>query len=143
MSYCQIRGSVPRRSSDSRKKCHRSKQFCVVFWEQQGLQTFGHRIQITRPTTSQPAFDRHFAQLVEEYGSVHAINLLGSKENEASLTSAYDRHLKIARGAIGEELYITHFDFHNAVRVGGHDSVIRDLRFLYPSISNSLLSTSY
>jgi hypothetical protein len=66
--------------------------------------------------------------LAEEYGSIHAINLLGTKENEASLTNAYGRHLQIARGAFGDDLYITHFDFHNAVKIGGHDSVFRDLR---------------
>ena len=92
------------------------------------MQTFGQRIQITRPHASQPAFDRHFAQLMEEYGAIHAINLLGSKENEASPTNAYDRHLQIARGAIGDDLSITHYDFHNAVRIGGHESVIKDLR---------------
>lgn len=99
-----------------------------VFWEQQGLQTFGQRIQITRPHASQPAFERHLFQLMEEYGSIHAINLLGQKENEALLTNAYARHLQLARTALGDELAITHFDFHNAVRVGGHDSVIRELR---------------
>ncbi|KAF9464340.1 inositol polyphosphate phosphatase [Collybia nuda] len=112
VSYVQIRGSVP------------------LFWEQQGLQTFGQRIQITRPQASQPAFERHFAQLMEEYGATHAINLLGTKENETSLTTAYDRHLQIARSAVGEDLSVTHFDFHNAVRIGGHDNVIRDLRRL-------------
>jgi hypothetical protein len=101
-----------------------------VFWEQQGLQTFGQRIQITRPHASQPAFERHLFNLMEEYGSIHAINLLGQKENEASLTNAYARHLQIARAALGDELGITHFDFHNAVRIGGHDSVIRDIRFV-------------
>ncbi|KAF8165492.1 inositol polyphosphate phosphatase [Crassisporium funariophilum] len=110
VSYTQVRGSVP------------------LFWEQQGLQTFGQRIQITRPQASQPAFERHLFHLMEEYGSVHAINLLGQKENEASLTNAYARHLQIARAALGDVLGITHFDFHNAVRVGGHDSVIRELR---------------
>jgi synaptojanin len=99
-----------------------------VFWEQQGLQTFGQRIQITRPQASQPAFERHFTQLTEEYGAVHAINLLGTKENEMILTSAYERHLQIARSVVGDNLEITHFDFHNAVRIGGHDSVIRELR---------------
>ncbi|TFK43681.1 phosphatidylinositol phosphate phosphatase [Crucibulum laeve] len=110
VSYVQVRGSVP------------------LFWEQQGLQTFGQRIQITRPHASQPAFERHFMQVMEEYGSVHAINLLGTKENEAILTNAYARHLQIAHNALGDDLGITHFDFHNAVRIGGHDSVIRDLR---------------
>ncbi|CAK5262838.1 unnamed protein product [Mycena citricolor] len=110
VSYVQVRGSVP------------------LFWEQQGLQTFGHKIQITRPTTSQPAFDRHFSQLVDDYGSVHAINLLGTKENEASLTNAYARHVQIAREGLGDSINISHFDFHNHVRVGGHDSVSRELR---------------
>jgi hypothetical protein len=100
-----------------------------VFWEQQGLQTFGQRIQITRPQASQPAFERHFAQLMEEYGSVHAINLLGSKENEASLTQAFSQHLQVAKGVLGDDLGITNFDFHNAVRTVGHDNVFRELRF--------------
>ena len=76
-----------------------------VFWEQQGLQTFGQRIQITRPQASQPAFERHFTHLTEEYGAVHAVNLLGSKENEAILTSAYVRHLQIASVMLGEDAY--------------------------------------
>lgn len=112
----------------------------VVFWEQQGLQTFGQRIQITRPHASQPAFERHFAQLMEEYGSIHAINLLGVKENEALLTGAYDRHLQIAQGAIGEEVSITHYDFHDAVRLGGHDNVIRELRYRRLDILETLTS---
>lgn len=99
-----------------------------VFWEQQGLQTFGQRIQITRPHASQPAFERHFAQIMEEYGAIHAINLLGTKENEATLTNAYARHLHLAREALGDDLGITHFDFHNSVRINGHDGVIRELR---------------
>ncbi|KAH6915044.1 phosphatidylinositol phosphate phosphatase [Coprinopsis sp. MPI-PUGE-AT-0042] len=110
VSYVQVRGSVP------------------LFWEQQGLQTFGHRIQITRPHASQPAFERHFLQMMEEYGATHAINLLGQKENEALLTSAYTRHLAIARQGLGDELGITNFDFHSAVRIGGHDSVPREIR---------------
>ncbi|KAG6878600.1 hypothetical protein C0993_003055 [Termitomyces sp. T159_Od127] len=112
VSYVQVRGSVP------------------LFWEQQGLQTFGQRIQITRPQASQPAFERHFLQLMDEYGAVHAINLLGSKENEQTLTTAYGRHLQTARGAMGDDLSITHFDFHNVVKFGGHDSVIREMRRL-------------
>ena len=99
-----------------------------VFWEQQGLQTFGQKIQITRPQASQPAFERHFGHLTEQYGYVQAINLLGTKDAEASLTAAYARHLHIAKGVWGEDIGITHYDFHQAVRMGGHDSVMRDLR---------------
>lgn len=102
-------------------------QASLVFWEQQGLQTFGHRIQITRPHASQPAFERHLLQLMEEYGALHAVNLLGQKENEASLTHAYAHHLSRARNVLGDDLGITHFDFHNQVRIGGHDSVLKEL----------------
>ncbi|KAG6809425.1 hypothetical protein H0H92_000296, partial [Tricholoma furcatifolium] len=112
VSYVQVRGSVP------------------LFWEQQGLQTFGQRIQITRPHASQPAFERHFTQLMDEYGAIHAVNLLGTKENEQSLTAAYGRHLQLAREDIGDDLSMTQYDFHSAVKFGGHDSVIRDLRRL-------------
>ena len=100
----------------------------LVFWEQQGLQTFGQRVQITRPNASQPAFERHFAQIIDEYGSVHAINLLGTKDAEATLTHTYARHLQAAKSIWGSDIGITHFDFHNAVRLGGHESVLRDLK---------------
>ncbi|KAG8953173.1 inositol polyphosphate 5-phosphatase [Tulasnella sp. 419] len=111
-----------------------------VFWEQQGIQTFGHKIQITRPQlASQPAFERHFAQLLQEYGAVHAINLLGSKDNEVVLAQAYSQHLKATELGASDsvDMGITNFDFHGQVRVGGHDSVPRELRRL-DSIRNGI-----
>lgn len=96
-----------------------------VFWEQQGLQTFRPTVQITRSqAASQPAFDRHFSQLGDEYGAVHAINLLGTRENEATLTEAYSAHLRALQATGGLDLGITHYDFHNHVKLTGHDSVI-------------------
>src|SRR5258708_30433279 len=114
-----------------------------VFWEQQGLQTFGQRIQITRPQASQPAFERHFGHLTEQYGYVHAINLLGTKDAEATLTSAYARHLLIAKGVCGEDIVITHYDFHQAVRLGGHDSVMRDLRSVIELLPSFVTDAHY
>ncbi|KAG9002050.1 inositol polyphosphate 5-phosphatase [Tulasnella sp. JGI-2019a] len=108
-SYVQVRGSVP------------------LFWEQQGIQTFGHKIQITRPQlASQPAFERHFAQLLEEYSAVHAVNLLGQKEGESLLAQTYNQHLKAAETSPGHtgDIGITNFDFHNVARLQGHDSLI-------------------
>jgi hypothetical protein len=66
--------------------------------------------------------------LTDEYGSTHAINLLGSKENETSLSMAYNRHLQAAKGAFGNDVGITHFDFHNATKATGHESIPRELR---------------
>ncbi|KIM68900.1 hypothetical protein SCLCIDRAFT_104475 [Scleroderma citrinum Foug A] len=124
MSYTQIRGSVP------------------LFWEQQGLQTFGQRIQITRPYASQPAFERHFSQLIDEHAAVHVINLLGSKENEATLTAAYASHLNRARNIWDDELRITHYDFHYAVKMAGHDSIMKDIE-RHKSISDCMERFGY
>lgn len=104
--------------------------YLIVFWEQQGLQTFGQRIQITRPYASQPAFERHFSQLIDEHTAVHAINLLGSKENEATLTAAYASHLNRARNIWDDQLRITHYDFHYAVKMAGHDSIMKDIEYV-------------
>ncbi|PWN44254.1 hypothetical protein IE81DRAFT_27792 [Ceraceosorus guamensis] len=77
VSYTQVRGSPP------------------MFWEQQGLQTFNARIQITRPrVASQPAFDRHFVDLLSQYKAVHAINLLGTRDAETILSGAYAEHMR-------------------------------------------------
>ncbi|KAG8721546.1 inositol polyphosphate 5-phosphatase [Ceratobasidium sp. 394] len=112
-SYAQVRGSIP------------------LFWEQQGLQIGAQRIQITRPqAASQPAFDRHFAQLLEEYDSVHAVNLLGTKENEAALTTAYTAHLKTLRAGGNSDVDMSNLDFHAVVRTMGHDTIPVALRSL-------------
>ena len=102
-----------------------------VFWEQQGLQTFRPTVQITRSQqASQPAFDRHFTSVIEEYDAVHAINLLGTRENEASLTDAYSRHLRQLQGLGELDVGIAHYDFHNQVKLGGHDSVV-EIRYVH------------
>ena len=103
----------------------------LVFWEQQGLQTFRPTVQITRSQpASQPAFDRHFTSITAEYDASHAINLLGTRENEAVLTDAYSRHLRQLQGLDVLDLGITHYDFHNQVKLGGHDSVV-EIRYVY------------
>lgn len=139
-SYAQVRGSVP------------------LFWEQQGLQAFNARIQVTRPRiASQPAYDRHFADLFAHYDRVHALNLLGTRDAETVLSAAYAEHM---RNSGAEELYLanlsatetieaeksegeiaddldriglTSFDFHAISRArGGIDGVRSELKQLGP-----------
>ncbi|KAH8602663.1 SacI homology domain-containing protein [Bisporella sp. PMI_857] len=104
-SYAQIRGSVP------------------VFWEQAaGLIPGQQKITITRSQEgSQPAFDKHFGELEENYGSVHIVNLLSeTKPGEAELTKLYRygvRHsaLNQVEGKNSRDhqlLRETEFDFH-------------------------------
>ncbi|KAG8690428.1 inositol polyphosphate 5-phosphatase [Ceratobasidium sp. 423] len=91
----------------------------------------GQRIQITRTQgASQPAFERHFAQLIEEYETVNIINLLGTKENEAALTAAYTAHLQTLRASGNTEVGLSNLDFHGVVRVMGHDAVPATLKSL-------------
>lgn len=131
-SYVQLRGSVP------------------LFWEQPGLQAFSARIQITRPRqASQPAFDRHFAQLLSHYSRVHALNLLGTRDAETSLSNAYAEHMRLSMAVDQavppedeekdftlndeERLGITNFDFHAVSRNhGGLDGVRAQLEMLGP-----------
>ncbi|CDZ98260.1 Inositol-1,4,5-triphosphate 5-phosphatase (synaptojanin), INP51/INP52/INP53 family [Phaffia rhodozyma] len=113
LSWTQLRGSVP------------------LFWEQAGFQTFGQKIQITRPmSAAQLAFEKHFDELVHVYGSVHAVNLLGQKDNEVILTTNYNNHLRVYNASKPPPplASITNFDFHGAVRVGGVESVRQGVR---------------
>ena len=79
-SFIQVRGSVP------------------LFWEQPGVNVGSHKIRISRgPELSAPAFDSHFKQLKALYGDIIIINLLGSnlvgsKEGEATLSTAFQTH---------------------------------------------------
>lgn len=130
VSYTQVRGSVP------------------LFWQQpqQGLGTLQQKVELTRPPqATQPAFDKHFMGLLEQYEAVHAINLLGTKDAEAMLSSAYSDHFGALRSSLkaiagsappdthptADDLVYTSYDFHAVVRLGGHDAVRQDLAVMH------------
>lgn len=94
------------------------------------------------PQATQPAFDKHFLELLSEYNSIHAINLLGQKDAESMLSQAYSSHLASLKSALDKAppeekermnaaprgaLELSPYDFHSAVRLGGHDKVRYDL----------------
>jgi len=104
-SYAQIRGSVP------------------VFWEQAaGLIPGQQKIAITRSAEgTQPAFDKHFRELEQNYGSIHVVNLLSeTKPGEAELTNLYRygvrhsalNHPEDKTSRDHQLLRETEFDFH-------------------------------
>lgn len=104
-SYAQIRGSVP------------------VFWEQAaGLIPGQQKITVTRSAEgTQPAFDKHFGDLEQNYGSIHVVNLLSeTKPGEAELTKLYRfgvRNSSLNHSGDKESrdydlLRETEFDFH-------------------------------
>lgn len=123
MTFLQTRGSVP------------------LFWEQVGNQTFGQKVQITRPQqASQSAFDKHFLNLLNDYGSVHCVNLLGQGEPETVLSEAYQSHMTTLiktlaesgqvtnqmNGRTGDLVNYTPYDFHGKVRLAGHEVIRSD-----------------
>mgnify|MGYP002042166433 FL=1 len=81
-SFVQIRGSVP------------------LFWEQPGVNVGSHKIKMARgPELSDAAFDLHMKYLKDNYGHQAIVNLLGSslvgsKEGEATLSTAFQTHHK-------------------------------------------------
>ena len=76
-SYVQVRGLVP------------------LFWDQPGIQTSGmSRIKFSRGYhCSQPVFERHFEWCLLHYGPILCLNLLGTRDYELTLTSAFQEHL--------------------------------------------------
>lgn len=109
-SYVQVRGSVP------------------IFWEQPGMQMVNQKIQITRgPEATQPAFERHFQDLITRYRRVHALNLMGTKENEVMLSNMYSHHMAAAdfRG----QADLSNYDFHTETKAGGYE-VAKNIRHI-------------
>ncbi|GAM83447.1 hypothetical protein ANO11243_014350 [Dothideomycetidae sp. 11243] len=116
-SYVQMRGSVP------------------VFWEQSASFTPGQqKIQLTRSIeATQPAFDKHFAEMEVNYGTVHVVNLLGDKVGEQELTRRYSTHVSAsplnqrdvgnADESSGHDLLrLTNYDFHAETRGQGYEA---------------------
>lgn len=131
-SYVQVRGSVP------------------VFWEQATSFAPGQqKISITRSAeATQPAFDKHFENLVQAYGDVHVVNLLSAdKPGEVELTGRYNYHVEhcsVNRQAEKESSEHNHlkamqYDFHAETRSGGYEAASGIKRW----IRDSALSFDY
>ncbi|PFX33475.1 synaptojanin-1-like [Stylophora pistillata] len=104
VSFVQTRGSVP------------------VFWEQPGLQVGSHKVKLSRGfEASSPAFDRHLTSLKNLYGQQLLVNLLGTKEGENTLSSAYQDQLKDS--IHGRETRMICFDYHQNCRGGKLDKL--------------------
>ncbi|EGG02297.1 uncharacterized protein MELLADRAFT_66446 [Melampsora larici-populina 98AG31] len=91
-----------------------------------GLSGQGHRIQLTRTgVATQPAFERHFEDLLTQYSIVQVVNLLScSREGEIQLSQAYsDRHQAYTRETVG----MTHFDLHQRSKLNGLEGVRHQL----------------
>ncbi|KAG4305365.1 hypothetical protein PORY_001535 [Pneumocystis oryctolagi] len=118
-SFCQIRGSVP------------------VFWEQEGIQVFGQKVEITRPfEATQSSFEKHFESLVKKYGYVHIINLLCQNGSEKLLLNSYRQHIDSLKGNLFHSICCSEFDFHAEVKNGGYDQASKIFYYVDDNIKN-------
>lgn len=95
-----------------------------MFWEQQGLQLGNHKIQISRSAAAtQPAVERHFRDMIDHYGKQHVVNLLSQKEGtaELQLTEAFSQAIGDLK--MSDQVRITNFDFHAAVKGNQFDNL--------------------
>lgn len=121
-SFNQIRGSIP------------------VFWEQD-TSLINPKVQITRSMeATQPIFDEHFMNLINEYGPVHIVNLLSTKSAEIELSQRYKAHLRNSQKLkLGQDIFLTEFDFHKETAQEGFSGVQK----VIPKILDSLLVAGY
>ncbi len=158
MSFVQVRGSVPRectvycmkvlkadqcvsgQSSGSNRDCKHLGANCkspglvhlVSSSPPADARHTSLRRNVQPQVASQPAFGKHIMDLLAHYSAVHAVNLLGSRGEESTLSLAYDAHLNaLAKTLETTEkdqapVSLTHYDFHAAVKVNGHDVVKQD-----------------
>lgn len=132
-SYVQTRGSVP------------------LFWEQASGFTPGQqKISIARSAeATQPAFNKHFAELEANYGLIHIVNLLSNeKSGELELTKRYRYHVhhsplneedEDAKGGSAPQHHLlkeTDYDFHAETRTGGYEAAKGIKRYIQDSIES-------
>ncbi|KAG4301089.1 hypothetical protein PCK1_002788 [Pneumocystis canis] len=118
-SFCQIRGSVP------------------VFWEQEGIQMFGQKVEITRPfEATHTSFEKHFNSLINKYGYVHIVNLLCQNGGEKLLLNSYRQHIDSLKGDLFHLICCSEFDFHAEVKNGGYDQASKVLYYVDDNIKN-------
>ena len=102
---------------------------------------------------TQPAFDKHFLDLLEQYHSVHAINLLGQRDAESMLSAAYADHMAKLKATlestpISEKkamdvqtrgtITLTQYDFHAAIKTTGNEAVRYDFLNRLLPVSESI-----
>ncbi|KAI6241210.1 Phosphoinositide 5-phosphatase [Aphelenchoides fujianensis] len=73
------------------------------------LQVGSHKVRMKPVEVSMPAFERHYRKLKQEYKDVTTINLLGSKEGERMLSTAFQSAFKSS--SYRDQKFIS-FDYH-------------------------------
>ncbi|KAG5517864.1 hypothetical protein PMAC_000318 [Pneumocystis sp. 'macacae'] len=115
-SFCQIRG---------------------IFWEQEGIQVFGQKVEITRPfEATQSSFEKHFESLINKYGYVHIVNLLCQNGGEKLLLNSYRQHIDSLKGNLFHLICCSEFDFHAEVKSGGYDQASKIFYYVNDNIKN-------
>ncbi|ODV59760.1 uncharacterized protein ASCRUDRAFT_36782, partial [Ascoidea rubescens DSM 1968] len=112
-SFVQIRGSIP------------------LFWEQetQSLNLSTPKVQITRSLeATTPIFLKHFEDLMQNYGSIHVVNLLSkSKSSEVPLSKSFSKLIHYLNNLNKNQQPVDYcnFDFHQETKTQGYQMAKR------------------
>ncbi|OUC43138.1 hypothetical protein D917_09975 [Trichinella nativa] len=108
VSHVQVRGSVP------------------LFWDQPGIQVGSHKIKINRSLeASLVAYEKHFQQMKICYGSAAIINLLGTKNDENTLSESYQTiH---SDSAFDSVIPFISFDLHSEAKGSSRSECLKKL----------------
>lgn len=125
-SFVEIRGSIP------------------VFWEQDSsqLSLSTPKVQITRSKeATHPVFLKHWSNLIDNYNTVHVVNLLSKKSSEIELSKRYKDHIVDAQQSAAanscvtkDNTLLTEFDFHQQTKGGNYALANRILNYLNDSV---------
>nr|CAB3266760.1 synaptojanin-1-like [Phallusia mammillata] len=116
-SFVQIRGSVP------------------LHWEQPGLNVGSHKVKLSMPfEISFKAYEKHLKNVEKLYLTCTLVNLLGSKEGEASLSRTFQTHHESSHFA--ESMKFINFDYHAECRVGKSANISKLMDQLDPLLES-------
>ena len=126
-SYLQIRGSVP------------------LIWNQDPNMTRNPPIKIhINPEENYNSFSTHITELINQYDSIHCINLIDKKKYQLMLGKEYEKlcnDYKTKQVKNGKNLEYSWFDFHHECKKMQYGNIKK--LFLQENVSKNLEKSKY
>ena len=126
-SYIQIRGSIP------------------LIWTQEPNMTRNPKIAIyPNPQDNYNSFSSHIKELIDQYESIHCINLIDKKKDQLKIGKEYEKlcnDFKTKQPKEGKNLEYSWFDFHHECKKMKYGNIKK--LFLQESVSKHLEESKY
>ena len=126
-SYIQIRGSIP------------------FIWTQEPNMTRNPKIAIhPNPEENYNSFSSHIKELIDQYESIHCINLIDKKKDQLKIGKEYEKlcnDFKTKQTKEGKNLEYSWLDFHHECKKMKYGNIKK--LFLQESVSKNLEESKY